>query len=286
MQVNGQPELSISSNRSTRCAVWMASAVPERAIVGWHEAPESLRGLLHVVASGPAHEVRKAVAGGSPAVTPSPGTRPEVRRWRWTAQGLTVGTGVPVPPRPHRRELQRRCGARGAVTIRRVSSQAQAADAREFLLRRYRQAAVSPDHALRVGGLVADAEPEPRLIATGLLHDILEDTHTRLDELERRFDARVVARVRLLADPGGRRSYQARKRLLREQVAHADWGTALVFAADTLDRLRTLQHDPTPLAPQQRAHYQAAVGLVTTRLPPLPWNHELTRLTAAVLHAR
>lgn len=156
--------------------------------------------------------------------------------------------------------------------------------AHELVRQRYTVAGADPLHALRVGGLVADAEPQPWLIAAGVLHDILEDTATRADELDRLFEPRIATAVKTLTDPEGPMSFQMRKRLLRDQIATADWGIALVFSADKLDRLRELQNTPAPLPPQGRAHYAASVTLIQQRLPPLPWNRELAQLARTVLH--
>lgn len=91
----------------------------------------------------------------------------------------------------------------------------------------------------------------------------------------------AVARiVWALTDPGGPVAYARRKQELCERIAHADWGTALIAAADKLDRLRNLARTGQPVAPQRRRHYRAAVEQLARREPTLPWNTELQDLIA------
>ena len=156
-------------------------------------------------------------------------------------------------------------------------------DARAVMAERYLRARVMPEHPLRVAALVAGTGAEPWLVATALLHDVVRDTNTRAYELERRVDPRVLRAVEVLDEVTGPGAYQARARRKRERVAAAEWGVALVFAADLVDRLRVLHRAPTELSAQRRAHYRAAVRLVLSREPTLPWNAETAELGGSVL---
>lgn len=97
----------------------------------------------------------------------------------------------------------------------------------------------------------------------------------------------MVLTVQALSVPTGPPvAFQHRKRELCARVTTADWGTALVFAADITDRLRELHRNPAPVAPQRRAHYTESVALIHRRLPQLPWNAELRHLAHATLSDR
>ena len=155
--------------------------------------------------------------------------------------------------------------------------------ARSVMAERYLRARVIPGHPLRVAELVASVDGAPWLVAVALLHDVVRDTNTRPYELEGRVESRVLRAVQLLSDTTGAGSYETRARGKRDRVARAEWGIALVFAADNLDRLRVLQAEPSSIAPQRRAHYRGCVELIAARQPALPWNTETAELAISVL---
>ena len=91
-------------------------------------------------------------------------------------------------------------------------------------------------HPIEVGSLLcADGQPD-EVIAAGLLHDVLEKTGTSRVELERRFGVRVAGLVESVSDDPSIDDYSARKRELRDRVAHAGSDTVAIFAADKISK--------------------------------------------------
>lgn len=147
------------------------------------------------------------------------------------------------------------------------------------------------NHPVEVGRLLeTDRQPE-EVVAAGLLHDLLEKTATTTPELRRRFGGRVARLVESVSDDPSICDYAARKRELRDRVAHGGPGTVAIFTADKISKARELaQLSPSQLhGPDARAkldHYVASLemlrrldqgGALDDRL-----DAELTRLVRGV----
>jgi (p)ppGpp synthase/HD superfamily hydrolase len=94
------------------------------------------------------------------------------------------------------------------------------------------------------------------VIAAGLLHDVLENTHTSHSELTARFGAEVAGLVQAVSEDASVTNYRRRKHLLREQVHRAGGHAALIFAADKISKVREL---PDRVA-HERTRYGTAVS--------------------------
>ena len=122
-------------------------------------------------------------------------------------------------------------------------------------------------HPIEVGSLLrADGQPD-EVIAAGLLHDVLEKTGTTRAELERRFGARVAGLVESVSDDPSIDDYELRKRELRDRVAHAGSGTAAIFAADKVSKVRELMLLPSSRLDKttirvKLAHYRASLEML------------------------
>jgi hypothetical protein len=168
---------------------------------------------------------------------------------------------------------QRRASAPGALhadhaAIDQASSLARSA--RVFAARsharqrRHSDGAPFIEHPLEVAGLLRGAGCSDVVVAAGLLHDIVENTHVSLDELSARFGAPVAGLVRAVSDDPSLQSYRQRKRMLREQVRDAGGDAALIFAADKIAKVRELPDrvrrdmagvDATARGHRARSHY-------------------------------
>ena len=84
---------------------------------------------------------------------------------------------------------------------------------------------------------------EVTTLVAGILHDIIEDTDTSFEELERKFGAEISSVVRELTDdkqlPG-----PVRKRLQIEHSAHLSTPARLVKIADKISNLDDIIHSP------------------------------------------
>jgi len=101
-------------------------------------------------------------------------------------------------------------------------------------------------HLERVAQHLASITDDAEMIAAAWLHDTVEDTPTRLEDIERTFGAEVARLVHALTDveraAGNRRE---RKAMDRARLAAADPRAQTVKYADILDNASDLyMHDP------------------------------------------
>ncbi|MGE0083008.1 MAG: bifunctional (p)ppGpp synthetase/guanosine-3',5'-bis(diphosphate) 3'-pyrophosphohydrolase [Desulfococcaceae bacterium] len=102
-------------------------------------------------------------------------------------------------------------------------------------------------HPLEVAGILADMKLDPVSIASGLLHDVVEDTHATVEEIEQMFGpevARIVSGVTKLSklqamSAQARQAESIRKMLL---AMADDLRVILIKLADRLHNMRTLQY--------------------------------------------
>jgi (p)ppGpp synthase/HD superfamily hydrolase len=111
------------------------------------------------------------------------------------------------------------------------------------------------EHPVEVARLLRDAGCPDVVIAAGLLHDVLENSHTSVAELTACFGAEVANLVQAVSDDASVLSYRQRKQLLRERVRNAGGDASLIFAADKISKIREL---PDRIA-RDRARYGTAM---------------------------
>jgi (p)ppGpp synthase/HD superfamily hydrolase len=124
-------------------------------------------------------------------------------------------------------------------------------------------------HSLEVAALLSGAGYPDEVVASGVLHDVLEDTDTHAIELEHRFGTTVAELVRAVTEDETIDDREARKSALRAQVARAPLEAAAVFAADKVSRVRRLRTQTGPSDPEARAklaHYRASLSMLEWRL--------------------
>jgi (p)ppGpp synthase/HD superfamily hydrolase len=101
------------------------------------------------------------------------------------------------------------------------------------------------EHLARVAARVEQATSEPAAIAAAWLHDVVEDTPTTHDDIERRFGSEVARLVFALTDVpqrGGSRA--ARKALDRARLTAAPALAQTVKLADVIDNaIDIAEHD-------------------------------------------
>jgi (p)ppGpp synthase/HD superfamily hydrolase len=96
------------------------------------------------------------------------------------------------------------------------------------------------EHPLEVARLLRDAGCSDVVVAAGLLHDVVENTHVSIAELSACFGHPVASLVQAVSDDPAIESYRQRKQMLREQVRDAGGNAALIFAADKIAKVREL----------------------------------------------
>src|SRR5918999_5445022 len=127
-------------------------------------------------------------------------------------------------------------------------------------------------HPLEGATLLRDAGYPDHVVATGALHEILEDTDADKPELEQRFGPKVAELVDALTDDPSIEDEQERRAALRLQVAEAGETAAAVFAADKVSKTRELRMkaESGSLGDESRAkleHYLESLDMLEQALP-------------------
>lgn len=153
------------------------------------------------------------------------------------------------------------------------------------------------EHPLDVARLLRDAGCSDVVVAAGLLHDVLENTPVRADELVARFGANVASLVSAVTDDAQINGYRERKLRLREQVRKTGGDAAVLFAADKICRLGELdvasdrRDAPGAGVPDEQLrrlrleHYRASLEMLQTVAPRHPLVGRLADVLADVATA-
>ncbi|HVK62538.1 MAG TPA: bifunctional (p)ppGpp synthetase/guanosine-3',5'-bis(diphosphate) 3'-pyrophosphohydrolase [Bdellovibrionales bacterium] len=109
-------------------------------------------------------------------------------------------------------------------------------------------------HPLGVAAILAELHLDLASIATGLLHDTVEDTHATLEEIEREFGkpiAELVDGVTKISQMSFRNTHEKQGENIRKMIVAMgkDVRVVLVKLADRLHNMRTLKH----MAPDKQA---------------------------------
>ena len=153
------------------------------------------------------------------------------------------------------------------------------------------------EHPVRVAETLAEHGYRDEVLAAALLHDVVEDSETTLDELREKFGEEVGGIVGALTDDESIEPYRARKAEHRERVAVAGDEALAIYAADKLtnssllrkvydeegDSVREEFSQPLELKTEV---WEEDLALLREKAPELPFldrlEQELTRLRACL----
>lgn len=135
-------------------------------------------------------------------------------------------------------------------------------------------------HPIEVASILYRSGAPDRVIAAGALHDTLEKTSTRLEDLQNQFGRSIAAIVLALTEDDRITDYDKRKSGLRDQVVRAGREALTVFAADKISKTRELaQLDASePLSGENArkvAHYGHCLSALEQHLADSPLVHQL-----------
>lgn len=104
-------------------------------------------------------------------------------------------------------------------------------------------------HPLSVAGILADLQMDLATIATGLLHDTVEDTEVSLEDIEKNFGktiAHLVDGVTKIGQMTFRNTHEKQGENIRKMIVAMgkDVRVVLVKLADRLHNMRTMHHMP------------------------------------------
>jgi (p)ppGpp synthase/HD superfamily hydrolase len=126
-------------------------------------------------------------------------------------------------------------------------------------------------HPLEVASLLSLAGYDDAVVASGVLHDVLENTYTDVGELGDRFGETVAALVQVVSEDVSITQDQTRKAALRAQVARSPAQAAAIFAADKVSKVRELRarlsYGLSPEGADHKVdHYEASLAMLEQRL--------------------
>jgi (p)ppGpp synthase/HD superfamily hydrolase len=97
------------------------------------------------------------------------------------------------------------------------------------------------EHPIQVATLLAEHGYGDEVLAAALLHDVVEDSETTLDELREKFGEGVAGLVGAMTDDGKFEDYRERKAEHRERLAAAPVEALAIYGADKLTNSKTLR---------------------------------------------
>jgi len=102
-------------------------------------------------------------------------------------------------------------------------------------------------HPINVMTLVSSVEHGLEMLMAAVLHDVIEDTQTTMDTIERRFGSEVLLLVTQLTNTSGG-TRDERKAANLERLALITSDAATIKLADIIDNLRTVRKDKPDFA--------------------------------------
>ena len=97
------------------------------------------------------------------------------------------------------------------------------------------------EHPIRVAALLDEEGYGEVVLAAALLHDVVEDSETTLDELREDFGGEVAGLVGAMTDDEEIEDYRTRKAEHRERLAAAPHDALAIYGADKLTNSTTLR---------------------------------------------
>jgi (p)ppGpp synthase/HD superfamily hydrolase len=147
-------------------------------------------------------------------------------------------------------------------------------------------------HPLEVAALLSGRDYDDEVVAAGLLHDVVEATNARIDEVGDRFGGRVARIVAAVTEDARIDNYDERKAALRAQVAASERDAQAVYAADKVVKARELRAEASraeqsvrdPALLPRLAHYQRSLEMLQVAAPDLPLVRQLAFELWALRH--
>lgn len=144
------------------------------------------------------------------------------------------------------------------------------------------------EHPITVAARLDEHGYRDEVLAAALLHDVVEDSETTLDELREQFGEEVAGLVGALTDDQSIDSYRERKSEHRERVAVADGEALAIYGADKLTNTSTLRDTYGKEGEAVRDEFrvplelkievwEADLELLRERAPELPFLDDLER---------
>jgi (p)ppGpp synthase/HD superfamily hydrolase len=133
------------------------------------------------------------------------------------------------------------------------------------------------DHPTAVARLLHDAGFGETVVAAALLHDVVEDSATDVEEIRERFGGPVANLVAGMTENESIEPYERRKAAHREQVLAAGRDTSAIFAADKLANARDMSGGASTVDDAKLDHYERTLATLCSEHPDLAFLAALRR---------
>src|SRR6201996_5638633 len=117
------------------------------------------------------------------------------------------------------------------------------------------------EHPRMVAATLAARDYGEATLAAALLHDVVEDSDTTVEELRAEFGDAVADLVAALSDDESIESYRDRKDEHRRRVAAVDGDALAIYAADKLTNMTTLHAAIEAEGMRVAEEYEVPIGL-------------------------
>jgi guanosine-3',5'-bis(diphosphate) 3'-pyrophosphohydrolase len=117
------------------------------------------------------------------------------------------------------------------------------------------------EHPRMVAATLAVRGYDDETLAAALLHDVVEDSDTTVEDLRGELDDRIADLVATLSDDESIESYRDRKDEHRGRVAAADGDALAIYAADKLTNMTTLHGAIKAEGMRVAEEYDVPIGL-------------------------
>lgn len=153
------------------------------------------------------------------------------------------------------------------------------------------------EHPVQVAALLDEHGYGEEVLAAALLHDVVEDSETTLDDVREQFGAEVAGLVGAMTDDESIDDYRERKAEHRERLAAAPAAALAIYGADKLTNASTLSaafraegdavRDEFKVPLELKIEiWEEDLALLRERAPELPYldrlEEELTRFRACL----
>jgi (p)ppGpp synthase/HD superfamily hydrolase len=117
------------------------------------------------------------------------------------------------------------------------------------------------EHPRMVAATLAELDYPEEILAAALLHDVVEDSDTTVEDLRAEFGDAIAATVAALSDDESIDSYRARKDEHRARVVDFDGDALAIYAADKLANMTTLHAAIEAEGMRVADEYEVPLGL-------------------------
>lgn len=95
-------------------------------------------------------------------------------------------------------------------------------------------------HPLNVAQILERTGCKDEVVIAGVLHDVVEDTPTKLEEITAKFGKKISALVASVTEKGVGMTWDERLKTYLEKVSKSSYETKMICAADKIDNMNSM----------------------------------------------